>query len=83
MPSSTGSTLKSVVARLNDLAPLALAESWDNVGLLVEPSTPKLVRKVFKQWHSVVLILPLSRWFFTFLIKPTPDIQLYRYLLPS
>lgn len=46
MPSSTGSTLKSVVARLNDLAPLALAESWDNVGLLVEPSTPKLVRKM-------------------------------------
>jgi len=28
------------------LAPLSLAESWDNVGLLVEPSQPKTVRKM-------------------------------------
>lgn len=30
--------LKEVVTRLNGFAPLHLAENWDNVGLLVEPS---------------------------------------------
>jgi putative NIF3 family GTP cyclohydrolase 1 type 2 len=33
-----GLNLKEVVARLNTFAPLSLAASWDNVGLLVEPS---------------------------------------------
>jgi hypothetical protein len=33
-----GLKLKEVVARLNTFAPLSLAASWDNVGLLVEPS---------------------------------------------
>ncbi|XP_063791219.1 NIF3-like protein 1 [Pseudophryne corroboree] len=36
--------LASVVSRLNVLAPPALAESWDNVGLLVEPSPPHSVQ---------------------------------------
>ncbi|XP_078393115.1 NIF3-like protein 1, partial [Cetorhinus maximus] len=36
--------LAGVVAVLERLAPLALAESWDNVGLLVEPSPPLQVR---------------------------------------
>ncbi|MBN3312953.1 NIF3L protein, partial [Atractosteus spatula] len=36
--------LAQVVAALEALAPLALAESWDNVGLLVEPSPPRAVR---------------------------------------
>ena len=33
--------LSEVVTVLNRLAPLRLAASWDNVGLLVEPSTPQ------------------------------------------
>lgn len=39
-------TLSSVVDEFNRLAPLSLAEPWDNVGLLVEPSGPKVVRKI-------------------------------------
>lgn len=39
-------TLSSVVDEFNRLAPLSLAESWDNVGLLVEPSTPKIIRNI-------------------------------------
>ncbi|CAN2390451.1 May function as a transcriptional corepressor through its interaction with COPS2 [Pristimantis euphronides] len=38
--------LAAVVSRLDALAPPALAESWDNVGLLVEPSPPHPVRKM-------------------------------------
>lgn len=33
--------LCSVVHKLEELAPVSLAESWDNVGLLVEPYTKK------------------------------------------
>jgi putative NIF3 family GTP cyclohydrolase 1 type 2 len=40
-----GLNLKEVVARLNTFAPLSLAASWDNVGLLVEPSG--IFKKVF------------------------------------
>ena len=32
--------LKTVIKKLNKLAPITLAGSWDNVGLLVEPSPP-------------------------------------------
>ncbi|XP_071604034.1 NIF3-like protein 1 [Heliangelus exortis] len=35
--------LREIVSALNDFAPLSLAESWDNVGLLVEPSPPHAV----------------------------------------
>ncbi|NWR94842.1 NIF3L protein, partial [Furnarius figulus] len=35
--------LGELVPALNDFAPLSLAESWDNVGLLVEPSPPHSV----------------------------------------
>jgi len=38
--------LKQVVSQLEGLAPTSLAESWDNVGLLIEPSGSKEVRKV-------------------------------------
>ncbi|KAM5152258.1 NIF3-like protein 1 [Mantella aurantiaca] len=38
--------LQSVVSHLRALAPLSLAESWDNVGLLVEPSPPHQVQKL-------------------------------------
>ncbi|KAM9424282.1 NIF3-like protein 1 isoform 2-T2 [Pholidichthys leucotaenia] len=38
--------LKEVLQVLEQLAPLSLAESWDNVGLLVEPSNPRPVRTI-------------------------------------
>ncbi|KAJ0015927.1 hypothetical protein NQD34_014217 [Periophthalmus magnuspinnatus] len=38
--------LKEVVQILEQLAPLSLAESWDNVGLLVEPSTPRPINTI-------------------------------------
>ncbi|XP_074518894.1 NIF3-like protein 1 [Halichoeres trimaculatus] len=38
--------LKEVLQILEELAPLSLAESWDNVGLLVEPSKPKPVKTI-------------------------------------
>lgn len=34
-------TLGEMVSELEKFAPLELAESWDNVGLLAEPSTPR------------------------------------------
>nr|XP_060638007.1 NIF3-like protein 1 [Anolis sagrei ordinatus] len=39
--------LKVLVSSLNGFAPLSLAESWDNVGLLVEPSPPHTVSTLF------------------------------------
>nr|XP_028607008.1 NIF3-like protein 1 isoform X1 [Podarcis muralis]XP_028607024.1 NIF3-like protein 1 isoform X1 [Podarcis muralis] len=39
--------LKVLVSSLNDFASLSLAESWDNVGLLVEPSPPHSVHTLF------------------------------------
>ncbi|XP_078730080.1 NIF3-like protein 1 [Lampetra fluviatilis] len=41
--SVAGMELHAVVRTLEELAPPALAESWDNVGLLVEPSPPHCV----------------------------------------
>jgi len=38
--------LREVVAKLHKFAPLWLSESWDNVGLLVEPSSPLIVNKL-------------------------------------
>ena len=38
--------LGKVVEKLEELAPSTLAEEWDNVGLLVEPSLPHLVRTI-------------------------------------
>eukprot|EP00123_Amoebidium_parasiticum_P013845 comp22182_c0_seq1/m.32585 comp22182_c0_seq1/g.32585 ORF comp22182_c0_seq1/g.32585 comp22182_c0_seq1/m.32585 type:complete len:388 (-) comp22182_c0_seq1:76-1239(-) len=43
---TTDMDLKEVVSRLDGYAPLPLAESWDNVGLLVEPSAPHQVSKM-------------------------------------
>ncbi|XP_075034897.1 NIF3-like protein 1 [Mixophyes fleayi] len=45
-PSRRVMDLTTVVSHLNALAPPALAESWDNVGLLVEPSPPHQVQKL-------------------------------------
>ncbi|CAD7686016.1 unnamed protein product [Nyctereutes procyonoides] len=39
--------LKALLFSLNDFASLSLAESWDNVGLLVEPSPPHTVNTLF------------------------------------
>ncbi|XP_037379706.1 NIF3-like protein 1 [Talpa occidentalis] len=39
--------LKSLLSSLNDFASLSFAESWDNVGLLVEPSPPHTVNTLF------------------------------------
>uniref|UniRef100_A0ABI7ZZ60 NIF3-like protein 1 n=1 Tax=Felis catus TaxID=9685 RepID=A0ABI7ZZ60_FELCA len=39
--------LKVLLSSLNDFASLSLAESWDNVGLLVEPSPPHTVNTLF------------------------------------
>ncbi|XP_041942483.1 NIF3-like protein 1 [Alosa sapidissima] len=38
--------LKEVLNVLEQLAPLSLAESWDNVGLLVEPSKPRPIKTI-------------------------------------
>lgn len=42
-----GVPLHEVIQKLNQHASPSLAESWDNVGLLVEPSSPHRVRKLF------------------------------------
>nr|XP_002732104.1 PREDICTED: putative GTP cyclohydrolase 1 type 2 NIF3L1-like [Saccoglossus kowalevskii] len=39
--------LDTVVSKLETLAPTTLAEPWDNVGLLVEPSHPHIVNRMF------------------------------------
>merc|ERR1719228_2545970 len=44
---STKMNLKEVVSQLESFAPTSLAESWDNVGLLIEPSEEKTVKTVF------------------------------------
>lgn len=44
---SSGVPLSEVVSKLTEYAPCSLAESWDNVGLLVEPSSPHVVRTMF------------------------------------
>ena len=41
----SGLALTSAVAALDRIAPPALAEEWDNVGLLVSPSEPRPVRR--------------------------------------
>jgi len=38
--------LKNITKTLQNIAPLKLAEKWDNVGLLVEPSPPHIVTKI-------------------------------------
>lgn len=38
-------SLGEIVEKLNNFAALKTAESWDNVGLLIEPATPKYVNQ--------------------------------------
>ncbi|XP_009329979.1 PREDICTED: putative GTP cyclohydrolase 1 type 2 NIF3L1 isoform X1 [Pygoscelis adeliae] len=47
LPSRSLMNLRELVSALNDFASLSLAESWDNVGLLVEPSPPHTVNTLF------------------------------------
>ncbi|KAJ8972817.1 hypothetical protein NQ317_008734 [Molorchus minor] len=41
-----GLPLKDVIQKLQQIAPLKLAESWDNVGLLIEPDRNSVVNKI-------------------------------------
>jgi hypothetical protein len=41
-----GLSLHDVIAKLDNFAPKSLAESWDNVGLLVEPVTKKNIKRI-------------------------------------
>lgn len=43
---TTGIPLSQVVDKLQDFAPLSLADSWDNVGLLVQPTEEKLISHI-------------------------------------
>ena len=43
---ASGLPLEQIVNELNKIIPLHLAESWDNVGLLLEPSSPITVRNI-------------------------------------
>lgn len=45
MPGSLG----EIVKKLDDFASVKTAESWDNVGLLIEPATPTYVYKNITQ----------------------------------
>lgn len=47
LPTRSLMDLGELVSALNDFASLSLAESWDNVGLLVEPSPPHTVNTLF------------------------------------
>ena len=46
-PSLLKMELRNVVKKLEILAPSSLGESWDNVGLLIEPSDKKIVNQIF------------------------------------
>ena len=41
-----GMQLKNIVARIEQFSPPSLAQSWDNVGLLVEPTVPMNINKI-------------------------------------
>lgn len=43
---NSGILLNDVIAKLDNFAPKSLAESWDNVGLLVQPVTEKNVKRI-------------------------------------
>lgn len=43
---SMANSLGAIVDKLNDFAAIKTAENWDNVGLLLEPATPKYVNEI-------------------------------------
>jgi hypothetical protein len=44
--SNCGLSLNDMITKLDNFAPKSLAESWDNVGLLVEPVTKKNIKRI-------------------------------------
>jgi putative NIF3 family GTP cyclohydrolase 1 type 2 len=38
--------LNTIIKTLQTIAPLSLAEDWDNVGLLINPLRPKTTKKI-------------------------------------
>lgn len=53
MSENSGVNFYEVIKKLNEYAPLHLAEGWDNVGLLVEPSDSVSGKVVC--FHSLIL----------------------------
>lgn len=47
LAAAKGLPLSQVVQKLTEYASLSIAESWDNVGLLLEPSPPHCVKHIF------------------------------------
>lgn len=45
-PSLSAMDLRSILAKLEEISPSKFAESWDNVGLLVEPKQTELISRV-------------------------------------
>ena len=60
--SLSGLELKAVLSKVEVLAPLCLAEDWDNVGLLIEPSAPHIVKNVFLCNDLTELVLGKSNY---------------------
>lgn len=46
MSSNNGLSLERVIKSLNDYADLSLAGSWDNVGLLIQPTVQKNIKNI-------------------------------------
>lgn len=46
MSSNNGLSLENIVKSLNDYADLSLAGSWDNVGLLIQPTISKNIKNI-------------------------------------
>lgn len=46
LKNTMGVPLQEIVRKLEEIAPLKLAESWDNVGLLIEPNKDKIIRNI-------------------------------------
>lgn len=46
MSSNTKFDLKNIVTKLEEFAPIKYAETWDNVGLLIEPYTPTEIKTI-------------------------------------
>ncbi|XP_055957734.1 NIF3-like protein 1 [Patella vulgata] len=57
---SSGMELGSVIKIIKQHAPTSLAESWDNVGLLVEPSSPHTVNTIMLTNDLTPLVLEES-----------------------
>lgn len=47
MIETSGMNLNDIINQLNEHVPLHLAESWDNVGLLTQPTTPTKIHTIF------------------------------------